>query len=457
MKRIVPRIAAVSVAALCLHNRSRAFPKLRATGAARRVLGILVTTIGSIALSAQPASAAVIFSKIADTTITAPGHGAFTDFGISPSVSGTNVAFQGVYGGGQGIYTGGVGATGAAKVVDTGDTAPGHGAFTGFVNNPSLSGSKVGFVGNYSGGVGIYTGSVGATGAAKVVDIGDTAPGHGAFTTFNSPSVSGSNVVFRGTYSSGVGIYTGSVGATGVAKVVDTGDTAPGHGAFTQLVSPSVSGSNLAFLGVYSGGLGIYTGSVGATGAAKVVDTDDTAPGHGAFTNLYGGSISGSNLAFLGIYIGGQGIYTGSVGATGAAKVVDTGDTAPGHGAFTGFDISPSVSGSNVAFVGDYSGGSGLYLESGGSLLAVLETGDALFGSTVSGFHRAGFAYDNNAIAFQYTLADGRSGVAVATVSVPEPASLALLCLTGVGLLRRRRPDRGVVSDSTISPAKENC
>ena len=229
MKRFIPRTPAVFVATLCLCNRSRAFSKLRATGAARRVLGILATAILAIALSARPASAVVSFSNVADTTITAPGHGAFTSFG-----------------------------------------------------------------------------------------------------------------------------------------------------------SPWVSGSNVAFFGSYSGG---------------------------------------------------QGIYTGSVGATGAAKVVETGDTAPGHGAFTGFNGLPSVSGSNVAFFGNYSGGFGLYLESGGSLSAVLNTGDALFGSTVSSLNNGRFGYDNNAIAFQYTLADGRSGIAVATVaSVPEPSS-GVLGVIACGLM----------------------
>ena len=436
MKLFVPRIAAVPVAGLCLCNRSRAFSKLRATGAARRVLGILVTAILGIALSAQPASAAVIFSNIADTTTTAPGHGAFTGFGSAPSVSGSNVAFQGVYSGGQGIYTGSVGATGAAKVVDTGDTAPGHGAFTGFVINPTVSGNNVAFVGNYNSGTGIYTGSVGATGAAKVVDTGDTAPGHGAFTNLGSPSVSGSKVAFHGIYSDGEGIYTGSVGSTGAVKIVDFGDNAPGHGAFTKVVFPVLSGSNLTFLGLYSGGRGIYTGSVGATGATKVVDTDDIAPGHGAFTSFFtGGSVSGSNIAFQGVYVGGNGIYTGSVGATGAAKVVDTDDTAPGHGAFTGVDIYPSISGSNIAFSAGYSGGIGLYLVSGGSLSALLNTGDALFGSTVSGFNLAAFGNDNNAIVFQYSLADGRSGIAVATVAtVPEP-STGVLGVIACGLM----------------------
>ena len=340
-----------------------------------------------------------------------------------------------------------MGVTGAAKVVDTTDTAPGHGVFTSFGVNPSVSGNNLAFNGFYSGGAGggIYTGSVGATGAAKVVDSTDTAPGHGAFNSFAfPPSVSGNNVAFIAGYSGGQGIYTGSVGVVGAAKVVDPSDTAPGHGAFTGFFdSPSVSGSNLAFRGIYSGGEGIYTGSVGATGAFKVVDLTDTAPGHGTFTFFVPPSISGSNLAFLGGYSGGQGIYTGSVGATGVAKVVDTGDTAPGHGVFTGFGNS-SVSGGNVAFFGWYSGGFGLYLANGGaggSLSAVLNTGDALFGSTVTDLSMGRFAYDNDAIAFSYTLANGRSGVGVAIV--PEPASLSLLALGGLTVLRRRPRGRG--------------
>ena len=89
---------------------------------------------------------------------------------------------------------------------------------------PSISGSNLAFLGGYSDGTGIYTGSVGATGAAKVVDLGDTAPGHGAFTFLGVPSLSGNNVVFAGLWGSiedGDGIYTASVGVAGVAKVVD--------------------------------------------------------------------------------------------------------------------------------------------------------------------------------------------------------------------------------------------
>ena len=335
-----------------------------------------------------------------------------------------------------------------SNVADTTNTAPGHGAFTSFYLPPSVSGGNVAFAASYGGGSGIYTGSVGATGAAKIVGVGDNAPGSKRFIELFAPLVSGSNLVFGGRFFEAwfnTGIYTGSVGATGAAKVVEVGDTASGHGAFNFVGSPSISGSNLAFVGGYSDGIGIYTGSVGATGAVKVVDTGDTAPGHGTFTNFRSPSLSGSNLAFIGDYSGGSGIYTGSVGATGVAKVVEVGDTAPGHGAFEGLYHSGggdadelSVSGSNVAFRGADSDGIGIYLASGGaggSLSAVLHTGDALFGSTVTSLELG--SSDNDAIGFQYTLADGRSGIGVATV--PEPATGgALLALAALPLLRRR-------------------
>jgi hypothetical protein len=264
------------------------------------------------------------FSNVADTTTIAPGQGSFIVFG-NPSISGSNVVFQGGYkvgtGTGSGIYAGSVGTMGAAKIVDQTDTAPGQGTFVGF-GNPSVSGSNVAFMGGTAGGSGTYTGSVGTTGAVKIVDQTDIAPGHGVFISFsNVTSVSGSNVAFRGGYSGGgSGIYTGSVGATGAAKVVDTSDTAPGHGAFSSLGIPSVSGSNVAFSGSYSGGSGIYTGSVGATGAIKIVDTGDTAPGHGVFTSFGNLSLSGSNVGFIGNFSGGSGIYMGTMGTTGSAK-----------------------------------------------------------------------------------------------------------------------------------------
>ena len=281
---------------------------------------------------------------------------------------------------------------------------------------------------------------------SNVADTTTTAPGHGLFFDFIPPSISGSNLAFQGFYNGGAGrgIYTGSVGAPGATKVVETGDTAPGHGLFNNVLNPSISGSNLAFQGGYSGGQGIYTGSVGATGATKVVETGDTAPGHGAFTGFVSStSISGSNLAFQGSYSGGVGIYTGSVGATAATKVVETGDTAPGHGLFTGFSAF-SISGSNLAFQGNHSDGSSIYLESGGSLLAVLSQGDVLFGSTVASFSLGLSGYDNNnnEIAFYYILNNGVRGIGVATVPEPTTFVLGALGLLGLGVAARRKKHR---------------
>jgi hypothetical protein len=105
------------------------------------------------------AAAGVSYSNVADTTTPAPGHGALTFFGLWPSLSGGNVAFRGFYSGGEGVYTGSVGATGAAKIVDVGDNAPGHGAFNAF-NPPSVGGSNVAFLGGHNAGTGIYTGTV---------------------------------------------------------------------------------------------------------------------------------------------------------------------------------------------------------------------------------------------------------------------------------------------------------
>jgi hypothetical protein len=92
MKHFIPRTPAISVATLCLCNRSGALSKLRVTGAVRRVLGILMTAVLGVVLLAQPTSAAVTFSIVADLTTTAPGHGPFTGL-LTPGVSGGNVAF----------------------------------------------------------------------------------------------------------------------------------------------------------------------------------------------------------------------------------------------------------------------------------------------------------------------------------------------------------------------------
>ena len=212
-----------------------------------RISCATLAALNLLAFSGSAVQAATIFTNIVDTTTTAPGHGAFTSFGTQPSINGNNIAFMGSYSGGQGIYTAMLGATGATKIVDFADTAPGRGNFTGFDLGTAvtISGNNVAFVGQYNGGAGVYTGSVASQGASKIVDTGDTAPGHGNFITFfgGPPSVSGNAVAFGGSYTGGTGIYTGSIGVAGATKIVESGDTAPGRGPFTSVVAPALPGA----------------------------------------------------------------------------------------------------------------------------------------------------------------------------------------------------------------------
>ena len=114
---------------------------------------------------------------------------------------------------------------------------------------------------------------------------------------------------------------------------------------------------------------------------------------------------------------------------------------------FTSFG-TPAISGGNVAFIGSYSGGSGLFFsQNGGNLLDVIETGEPLFGSTVSAVSfAAATGLDGNGLAYSYTLASGVKGEGYFG-AVPEPGTWAsgalLVGVAGVSLrLRRRRAVR---------------
>lgn len=64
---------------------------------------------------------------------------------------------------------------------------------------------------------------------------------------------------------------------------------------------------------------------------------------------------------------------------------------------------------------------------------AVAEKRDRVFGSTVTSVLVGSFFYDGKEVTFGYSLADGRSGIAIATV--PEPSSLVLACVAALGLM----------------------
>jgi len=150
--------------------------------------------------SVSPARAATLdylFSKIADTRTSLPGGaGNFTSLG-SASIFGQNVVFGGGGSSSQGgiyIHTGGSLNT----VADHSTAIPGGiGNFSG-LGSASISGGNVVFYGSGSSGQqGIYS-SVGNS-LSTVADRSTAIPGGiGSFTSFENPSISGGNVAFTG-------------------------------------------------------------------------------------------------------------------------------------------------------------------------------------------------------------------------------------------------------------------
>jgi uncharacterized membrane protein len=334
------------------------------------------------------------------------------------------------------------------NVADTTTTAP-SGLFT-FFSVPSISGNRAAFRGDYSGGGSIFTGSGGAL--TTIATSGDPAPSGGTFTTFRPPAVDSGTVAFQGFYTNGSGISTGSGGA--LTTIAKSGDPAPPGGMFMDFGTAAIDGGTVAFVGDYTGGggRGIFTGSGGVL--TTIAKSGDPAPPGGTFTSFDHSAVDSGTVAFRGDYNAGVGIFMGSGGAL--TTIAKSGDPAPPGGTFSGL-TSAEIDGGTVAFLGLYAGGHGIFTGSGGTLDTVIKTGDSLFGSTVTGlgFDRFGLDRDGSGnLAFGYTLADGRSGVAIA--SVPEARAWLMLGVLFIaalisgplrkyirGLFRRNSPDFG--------------
>ena len=179
------------------------------------------------------------------------------------------------------------------------------------------------------------------------------------------------------------------------------------------------SATNAAFYGSYSTGRGIFTRDRDGGPITKIAKSGDSAPS-GTFSGFSTRPvIRGTTVAFTGNYGDFQeGIFTGSGGAL--TTIAKTGDDAP-VGTFSGFGVA-SISDDAVAFQGFYTDGfefgTGIFTHDGSSLETMIETGDSLFGSTITDLHFDQFGLDGDsdsgALAFLYELIDGRSGIAIA-------------------------------------------
>jgi hypothetical protein len=138
--------------------------------------------------------------------------------------------------------------------------------------------------------------------------------------------------------------------------------------------------------------------------------------------------ISGDAVAFSARVTGGTAIFTGNGGPL--LTVVKTGDPAP-SGAFNGLTLcGVANNGLDVAFLGQWStGGEGAFVSSGGVTSPVIERGDMLFGQEFVGFRLGGVVFDasgSGRVAFAYGLANGVTGIALAT-PVPEPGAAVVI------------------------------
>lgn len=425
------------------------------------------------------ANAQYTFTNIADTsTTTPPENGKYIGFGL-PSISGSNVAFYASSTGGDAGTRGIFRSNGTTTVVVARNAlgapaeTPYGGTFSAFGSNPSISGTNVAFTATYDNGAGysgvfLNNGTTTTAIARNGTGAGAATPNGGTFSPFDSnPSVSGSNVAFYGGYLGGngnQGIFL-SNGTTLTSLAHNggvSGAATPYGGVFHPFDSnPSISGINVAFMAAYIGGVegnrGIFrSNGTTITGIVRNgTDAGAETPYGGRFSDFGSGpSISGNNVAFTATYSGGtrRGIFMSDGTTLTAIARNGEGDGAatPNGGLFNNF-YTFAISGSNVAFTADYFSGTGTrglfaFSSTTNSLTSIIKNGDSLFGSTLDKVTIQSGGMDGNSIAFHYELADGRDGVAVASLAaavVPEANTFALalpaLAIVGAVLVRRRK------------------
>ncbi len=118
-----------------------------------------------------------------------------------------------------------------------------------------------------------------------------------------------------------------------------------------------------------------------AGGPSIIAEQGGAAPGGGSFTRFERASLNDAgDVAFLGGYTGGQGVFI-QPGAGSMLAVARLGDAAPGGGTYAGFDgVSRINAGGDVAFLAAVDGApSGIFFYDGGTtlLVSVVRVGDA--------------------------------------------------------------------------------
>jgi len=301
--------------------------------------------------------------------------------------------------------------------------------------------------------------------------------GDGAFTDFSGAAFNNAGqTAFAADLTSTAnveGIYRGD-GNT-LTQLARTGQTAPdgdggNDGNFTFFNMPAINDAGQTAFSAslantsdgFNNDLGIFL-SDDALGLRQIVREGEMAPdGNGDFFSLADPALNDAGqVVFTASLKNTTGGATDSLGIfrddaiTDPTQVARAGQMAPdGNGHFTSF-TNPAINNAGqvafIAFLANTSGqpgdDTGLYLfDDTFGLIQVARGGDDLLGSTIVGLGFVGSVGANGdersginetgQVAYRFTLADGREGIALFTI--PEPASFALLGMISLVMVRRR-------------------
>jgi hypothetical protein len=219
----------------------------------------------------------------------------------------------------------------------------------------------------------------------------------------------------------GNGIYTSNGGAA--TTIANTSGT---YASFGNGFSINSGGTVAFHAQLAAGGDAIFAGNGGAVSTIAARSSQFS-----NFGDLTAINTAGTVAFGAGLWAGGNGVFTSNDDGVPTTVADTSGDLNYISGSF---DINDS---GVVAFTANLDAGPKAIL-TGPDPVAnkVVQTGDTLFGATITELFLNGGLNSDGDIAFTYTLSSGVRGVAIATI--PEPTTLAFLSL-GTALLFHRR------------------